>query len=65
MPSSLVTVVHGMRRGQAVDLLLAILPEFGLRAFQEPSGVDFARLSSPRTLKQWERRETETPGNVI
>jgi len=46
------------------DHLLAILPEFGLRIFQEPSGVDFARLSSPRTLKQWERRETETSGGI-
>ena len=52
-------------QSEIFDHLLAILPEFGLRAFQEPSGVDFARLSSPRTLKQWERRETETPGNVI
>ena len=52
-------------QSEIFDHLLAILPEFGLRAFQEPSGVDFARLSSPRTLKQWERRETETPGNVV
>ena len=46
------------------DHLLAILPEFGLRVFQEPSGVDFARLSSPRTLKEWERRETTTPPSM-
>jgi len=32
--------------------------------FQEPSGVDFARLSSPRTLKEWERRETTTPPSM-
>ena len=48
-------------QAEIFDHLLAILPEFGLRAFQEPSGVDFARLSHPRTLKEWERRETATP----
>ena len=51
-------------QAEIFDHLLAILPEFGLRAFQEPSGVDFARLSQPRTLRQWERRETETPGSL-
>jgi len=29
------------------DHLIAILPEFGLEAFQEPAGRDFARLASP------------------
>lgn len=48
-------------QAEIFDHLLAILPEFGLRPFQEPSGVDFARLSQPRTLQQWERRETQTP----
>ncbi|MBB3034591.1 mechanosensitive ion channel family protein [Alteriqipengyuania lutimaris] len=47
-------------QAEIFDHLLAILPEFGLRLFQEPSGVDFARLSHPRTLKQWERREAVT-----
>ena len=27
------------------DHLIAILPEFGLRIFQEPSGLDFARMA--------------------
>ena len=31
-------------QGDIFDHLLAILPEFGLRAFQEPAGSDFARL---------------------
>lgn len=30
------------------DHVLAVLPEFGLRVFQEPSGADFARLGSHR-----------------
>ena len=51
-------------QAEIFDHLLAILPEFGLRVFQEPSGVDFARLSSPRTLKEWERRETTTPPSM-
>ena len=29
------------------DHLLAILPEFGLRIFQEPSGTDFQRIGTP------------------
>ncbi|HBM73920.1 mechanosensitive ion channel [Erythrobacter citreus] len=29
------------------DHLLAILPEFGLRIFQQPSGLDLARLANP------------------
>ena len=28
------------------DHILAVLPEFELRVFQEPSGVDFRRLAS-------------------
>ncbi|MEC7162368.1 MAG: mechanosensitive ion channel family protein, partial [Pseudomonadota bacterium] len=28
------------------DHLLAILPEFGLRIYQQPSGLDLARLGS-------------------
>ena len=28
------------------DHLLAILPEFGLRIFQQPSGLDLARLAN-------------------
>ena len=31
-------------QGDIFDHLMAILPEFGLRAFQEPAGSDFARL---------------------
>jgi miniconductance mechanosensitive channel len=30
------------------DHLIAILPEFGLRAFQEPAGTDFGRLAAIR-----------------
>ncbi|MCC5862255.1 MAG: mechanosensitive ion channel family protein [Gammaproteobacteria bacterium] len=29
------------------DHILAIVPEFGLRVFQEPTGADFARLGGP------------------
>jgi len=28
------------------DHLFAVLPEFGLRAFQQPSGADFRRLQT-------------------
>jgi miniconductance mechanosensitive channel len=31
-------------QGDIFDHLFAILPEFGLRAFQEPAGSDFAKL---------------------
>lgn len=31
-------------QGDIFDHLIAILPEFGLEAFQEPAGSDFARL---------------------
>ena len=31
-------------QGDIFDHLIAVLPEFGLRAFQEPAGGDFARL---------------------
>jgi miniconductance mechanosensitive channel len=33
-------------QGDIFDHLFALLPEFGLRAFQEPAGVDFARLGA-------------------
>ncbi len=29
------------------DHLLAVLPDFGLRAFQSPSGADLARIAGP------------------
>jgi miniconductance mechanosensitive channel len=29
------------------DHLLAMIPQFGLRVFQKPSGADFGRLSAP------------------
>jgi len=29
------------------DHILAVLPEFGLRIFQEPSGLDFQSLTVP------------------
>ena len=32
-------------QGDIFDHLIAILPEFGLRAFQEPAGSDFGRLT--------------------
>ena len=32
-------------QGDIVDHLIAILPEFGLEAFQEPAGSDFGQLS--------------------
>jgi miniconductance mechanosensitive channel len=32
-------------QGDIFDHLLAILPEFGLEAFQEPAGSDFSRIS--------------------
>jgi miniconductance mechanosensitive channel len=32
-------------QGDIFDHLIAILPEFGLRAFQEPAGTDFGRLT--------------------
>ncbi len=35
-------------QGDLFDHLIAILPEFGLRAFQEPSGSDFAEAISAR-----------------
>ena len=31
------------------DRILAIVPEFGLRVFQEPSGSDLERLGAART----------------
>src|SRR5690606_31039968 len=31
-------------QGDVFDHLLAILPEFGLRAFQQPSGIDLQNL---------------------
>ena len=31
-------------QGDIFDHLIAVLPEFGLQAFQEPAGTDFARL---------------------
>lgn len=34
-------------QGDIFDHLLAILPEFGLRAYQRPAGNDFARLGTP------------------
>jgi len=33
-------------QGDIFDHLIAILPEFGLKAFQEPAGSDFSRLTS-------------------
>jgi miniconductance mechanosensitive channel len=33
-------------QGDIFDHLFALLPEFGLRAFQEPAGVDFAKLGA-------------------
>jgi miniconductance mechanosensitive channel len=33
-------------QGDIFDHLIAVLPEFGLEAFQEPAGRDFARLGS-------------------
>lgn len=35
-------------QGDIFDHLIAILPEFGLEAFQEPAGSDFARLAGDR-----------------
>ncbi len=33
-------------QGDIFDHLIAILPEFGLKAFQEPTGSDFAELAN-------------------
>ncbi|MBT8487714.1 MAG: mechanosensitive ion channel [Gemmatimonadetes bacterium] len=35
-------------QGDIFDHLIAILPEFGLEAFQEPAGSDFARIAGGR-----------------
>jgi miniconductance mechanosensitive channel len=35
-------------QGDIFDHLIAILPEFGLKAFQEPAGTDFAQLGDGR-----------------
>ena len=34
------------------DHLIAILPEFGLRLFQQPSGLDLARLGAVAPTEQ-------------
>lgn len=36
--------VHEDVQGDTFDHLIAILPEFGLRLFQQPTGLDFARF---------------------
>ena len=38
-------------QGDIFDHLLAIVSEFGLRLYQQPSGGDFASLKNPRTLE--------------
>jgi len=38
--------VHEDVQGDIFDHLIAILPEFGLRLFQQPTGLDFARLGT-------------------
>ena len=38
-------------QGDIFDHLIAILPEFGLRAFQEPAGTDFSGLATSRSDK--------------
>jgi miniconductance mechanosensitive channel len=44
-------------RSDLFDHLFAILPEFGLRAYQQPSGADLARLAplAARSLRHHER----------
>jgi len=39
-------------QGDIFDHLLAILPEFGLRLFQSPSGADFGQLRSPPGMER-------------
>ncbi len=39
-------------QGDIFDHLLAILPEFGLRLFQSPSGADFGQLRSPPVMER-------------
>lgn len=39
-------------QGDIFDHLIAILPEFGLEAFQEPAGSDFARLAGGRDVPE-------------
>ncbi|MEN5177464.1 mechanosensitive ion channel family protein [Brevundimonas diminuta] len=39
-------------QGDIFDHLLAILPEFGLRLFQSPSGADFGQLRSPPAMER-------------
>ncbi len=38
-------------QGDIFDHLLAILPEFGLEAFQEPAGSDFARIAGEGAIR--------------
>lgn len=39
-------------QGDIFDHLIAILPEFGLEAFQEPAGSDFARLAGGQRIPE-------------
>lgn len=39
-------------QGDIFDHLIAILPEFGLEAFQDPAGSDFARLAGGRQIPE-------------
>jgi len=45
-------------QGDIFDHLIAILPEFGLRAFQAPGGVDFRKASRERFSSEAARRGT-------
>lgn len=42
-------VAHHEVQGDIFDHLIAILPEFGLRLFQQPSGTDLRALTPPAT----------------
>src|SRR3546814_12516979 len=47
--------VHEDVQGDIFDHLIAILPEFGLRLFQQPTGLDFARFGAA-ALRQYSFR---------
>lgn len=47
--------VHEAVQGDIFDHLIAILPEFGLRLFQQPTGLDFAGLAPARTSERSRR----------
>lgn len=52
-------------QGDIFDHLIAILPEFGLEAFQEPAGSDFARIARRDTLRAGRAQASETGGDGL